>query len=110
MAGIEAGGKHVERAGQPAEAGDLILQRDEYLRPGRDDTLTQTLEIAVEVGQRRAELVREVLDQIAAKSFLVLEAGRHLVERVRNRRQLGSRGPIDACLVASAGDAASSPG
>ena len=94
-------GEGVERMGQPPESRHLILQGGEDFGSWIDDSISQPLEVAVQVGERRAQLVGEVQDQVAALALLVLEACGHLVERVRDRRELWRLRPLHSGVIAS---------
>src|SRR5262249_25827549 len=106
LLGVQARGKRVKGVGQPSEPGHLVLQRSEDLSVRDDDALAEPLQVAVEVGEWRSELVREVEDEVAAQSLLILEARSHLVEGVRYRRQLRRRGSPHAGVISPGGDSA----
>ena len=71
---------------------------------GDDDAVAQRLEVALQVGQRRAQLVRRVGDEVAPHRLLALEAGGHLVERVGQAGQLLRAFARDAGRVVAVGD------
>ena len=66
-------GERVERAGQPDESVGLLVQRLVRRPIGRDHAVAQRLEVALQVGQRRAQLVGGVGDEVAAHLLLPLE-------------------------------------
>ena len=71
---------------------------------GRDDAVAQRLEVALQVRQRRAQLVRRVGDEVAAHRLLALEAGGHLVERIGQAGELLGALARDAGRVVALGD------
>jgi hypothetical protein len=73
---------------------------------GRDDPVAQGLEVPLQVGERRPELVGRVGDELAAHTLLLLEGGGHLVERIREAHDLLGALPGDPRLVAALGDPA----
>ena len=81
------------------------MQRDEGRALGRDDLVPERLEIPLQVGERRAQLVRGVRDEFASDPLLVADLGRHLVERVRERRDLVRTRTVDADAVVPDGHA-----
>ena len=64
------------------EALGLVPQRVVGRPVGDDHAVAERLEIALQVGQRRPELVRGVGDEVAPHRLLAFETGGHLVERV----------------------------
>src|SRR2546425_6941052 len=77
----------------------------ELLGARGDDSIAERLEVTLEVGQWRIELMSGVDDELAAHSFLLLQALRHLVERVGQRGELVRSRPLHPRLVLTAGDA-----
>src|SRR3954468_1901974 len=75
-----ARGELVERSRQPDETVRLLPQRFEGRPVRRDHAVAEGLEIALQVGQGRPELVRCVGDELASHPLLLFETGRHLVE------------------------------
>src|SRR3989441_3749036 len=82
----------------------------ELLGARGDDSIAERLEVTLQVGQRRTELVSGVDDELAAHSFLLLQALRHLIERVGQGCELVRSRPLHARLVFTAGDATRRPG
>ncbi len=99
-------GERVERARQPDQALGLLVQRLVGRAVGRDDAVAQRLEVALQVGQRRPQLVGGVGDEVAAHLLLPLERGGHLVERVGEAGQLLGALARDARRVVAVGDRA----
>ena len=102
-------GQRVERTRQPDQPIGLLVERLVGRPVRRDDAVAQRLEIALQVRQRRAELVRGVGDEVAAHRLLPLEAGGHLVERVGERGELLGAFARDAGRVVALGDRAGRP-
>src|SRR5438128_12479525 len=86
------------------------MKRLKLLGARGDDPVAKCFKITLQVGQRRAELVSGVDDELAAHSFLLLQALSHLVERVGQRRELVRSRPLRPRLVFTAGDATRRPG
>ena len=83
-----AGRESIERAGESHQAVHFLAKRGEGFGRGRDDPVAQSLEVAEEVGERRAELVRGVRDEFRAHPLLLVEARRELIERLSERNDL----------------------
>ena len=91
---------------QPHEALGLVEERV-VGRPVRlDHSVAQGLEVALQVGQRRPQLVRGIGDEVAPHRLLSLEAGGHLVERVGEAGELLRAVARDPCRVVALGDPA----
>ncbi len=73
---------------QPAEPLDLGEHRAQRLRVGLADAVDEVLEHGLQRGDRRAQLVADVGDEVAAQPVGLGELGRHLVERARERADL----------------------
>src|SRR5438270_12124502 len=86
------------------------MKRLELLGAWGDDAIAKRLEVTLEVGQRRAQLMSGVDDELAAHSFLLLQALRHLIERVRQRSHFVGARPLHARLVFAPGDTSRRPG
>ncbi len=69
----------------------FLEQRFVGLPVGRDDPVTDGLEVALQVGQRGAQLMRGVGDDVAPLALALLEGGGHLVEGVGQAGQLVRR-------------------
>ena len=96
----------VERAREPDEPVRLLAERGERLRGRRNDAVAQRLEVSDQVGERRAQLVSGVRDELGAKPFLLLQTRGHEVERRRERRDLARSGDGHAHVACSVGHAA----
>ena len=101
-------GQRVERTRQPDEPLRLVPERVVGRPVGDDHAVAQCLEIALQVGQRRPQLVRGVGDEVAAHRLLALEAGRHLVERIGEAGELLGALARDPRRVVALGDPAGS--
>ena len=66
---------------QAAEPLDLRQHRAERLGVGLGDAVDQVLEHGLQRGDRRAQLVRHVGDEVAAHAVGLGQLGGHLVER-----------------------------
>ena len=89
-AGLEPG--EVEQLlHQPTEPFDLRQHRAQRLGVGGLDAVDQVLEDRLQRGDRCAQLVADVGDEIAAHAIGLGELGRHLVERTRERADLVAR-------------------
>ena len=64
------------------------MQRDERLACRRHDAVAQCLEVALQIREWRAELVRRVRDELAAKALLFFDRRGHLIEGVGERDEL----------------------
>ena len=83
-----AGRQRVERSGQSNQPFGLFQQRLERGGIGLDDAVAKRLQVALQVGKGRPKLMRGVGDELAPHPLLLLEGGRHLVERVRQADDL----------------------
>ena len=85
--GLQA--REVEQLGdEAAEALDLGEHRRDGLRVGGLDAVGDVLELGLQRGDRRAQLVRDVGDEVAALAVDLLELGGHRVERARELADL----------------------
>ena len=75
-------GQRVERARQAHQPIRLLPQRLVGGGVRVDHAVAQRLEVALQIGQWRAQLVRGVGDEVAPDLLLLGQAGGHLVERV----------------------------
>ncbi len=80
--------EHVEARREPGQPVDLLAQRVERGGIRGEHAVAQRLEIALQVGERRPQLVRGVDDELAADHLLLREAVRHRVVRGREVAQL----------------------
>jgi hypothetical protein len=71
---------------------------------GGDDPVAQSLQVALQVGQRGAQLVRGVGDEVPAHLLLPFQRGGHLVERVGQAGHLLGAVARDAGGVVAVGD------
>jgi hypothetical protein len=97
-------GERVERAREPDEAIGLLDERFVRRPVGLDDAVAEGLEIALEVRQRRPQLVGGVDDEVAPQALLVLERLGHLVERIGEARELVRTLSLDPGGIVAAGD------
>ena len=81
-------GQCVERARQSDQPIGFLPERLVGRGIGRDDAVAQRLEIALQVRQRRPQLVSRVRDELSSHPFLFLERCGHLVERIGERGDL----------------------
>ena len=95
----------VERLREAHEALRLLEQRVVRRPFRRHDAVAQGLEIALEIGERRPELVRRVGDEVAPDPSLLLEARGHLVEGIGEAHELLRALARHAGLVVPVGDA-----
>jgi hypothetical protein len=99
-------GQRIERVRQSDQSFGFVPQRV-VGRPVRDDhPIAQRLEVALQVGQRGAQLVGRVGDEIAPHHLLALQAGGHLVERIGEAGDLLRPFSGDARRVVAVGDPA----
>ena len=103
------GGDHrVEVADQGVEAQDFVVQRAELFGCCGLAEVLELFERAAQHGDRGAQLVAQVGDEVAAQALLVVKAVGHLVEGVRELDELarGARGAGAGAAVAGgqAGD------
>ncbi len=101
--------QRVERRGESDEALRLLQERLERGPIRRDDVVTQSLEVALEVREGRAQFMRRVLDQLLALSLLVGERAAHRIERIGQAHQLLGSAPLDARLEVAGGNAPRRP-
>ena len=80
---------------EPAEPLDLGEHRAERLGIGLGDAVDEVLEHRLQRGDRRAQLVRHVGDEVAAHAVGLGELGGHLVERAGELADLVARGRGD---------------
>ena len=100
-----AQGQVVERTCQANQPLGLLEERFVGALVGHDDAVPDGLQVALQVGQRRTQLVRGVGDDVAALSLALLQLGRHLVEGVGQAGQLVGRGPRHADAQITVGHA-----
>ena len=81
---------------EPAEALDLGEHRAQRLGIGVADAVDEVLEHGLQRGDRRAQLVAHVGDEVAAQAVGLGQLGRHLVERAGERADLVVRDGGDA--------------
>ena len=105
LAGV-ALGQGIERARQPDQSIGFLVERLVGRPVGGDHAVAQRLEVALQVGQRRAQLVGGVGDEVAPHLLLALQAGGHLVERVGQAGQLLGAVARDPRGVVPVGDPA----
>src|SRR5207237_3253670 len=70
-----------------------------------EHAVAERLEATLKVGQWRAQLMRGVDDELAPHLLLLLQALRHLVERVGERRHFLRALALHPCLVLAMGNA-----
>ena len=101
-AGFEPG--EVEQLGdQAAEPLDLGEHRQERVRIGRGDPVDDVLERGLQRGERGAQLVAHVGDEVPAHPVRLAELRRHPVERTGEPADLVARGVGDAPGVVALG-------
>src|SRR5205823_3159009 len=81
-------GQEIEGAREANEPVHLFAQRGEGLPARRHDTVAERLEVALQVRQRRPQLVGGVGDEVRALACVFLEPLRHLIERAGQRDHL----------------------
>ena len=67
---------------QPAEEHGFLVEVVHQRVVGRQQPVASRLQVAAQVGQRGAQLVRDVGDHVAAQLLLLRQAAGHRVERV----------------------------
>jgi hypothetical protein len=101
LAGLEA--REVQQLGhEPAEAARLREHRAQRLGIGLADPVDDVLEHRLQRPERRAQLVRDVGDQVASQAVGLGQLGRHPVERPRELADLvvGRHRDLQAVLAA----------
>src|SRR5207244_8189432 len=97
-------GQGIERAGKPDHPVDFLVQRLERRAVRGHDTVPKGFEVALQVGQRSAQLMCGVGDELASHSLLLLDLAGHAVERCSEGSDLvGTAGShANAVIILSA--------
>ena len=88
--------KGIQALDETGQSLDLLVDRPQHVRRRLDDALGQRLGVAAQRRERRAQLVRDVLNKGAPKLLEAFQRRCHLVEGLRDGGQLRIGGDVDA--------------
>ena len=75
------------------------MQRREHIASGRDDSIAKCFQVSLQVGERCAQFVSGVLDELLAQPLLLLKLECELVEGPRQRLNLPRTGLAQPQIV-----------
>ena len=89
---------------QSHEAISFFVERGKDFWIGCDHIVTQCLEVTLQVGQRRPQLVGRVDDELTPHALLFLQARGHLVKGIGERDHLARSLSRDTCVIVAMSD------